>query len=151
MGISQTRCRICRQKCNLRPSPWSSRTAKASAPDISTTSGLSQGTARSRRGPTAVLARWVLSEKAPAKLVVFWPAIQLCNLMPCFCVLQDAPICWICLDGPRSEANLVQPCNCPRHAHAHCLARWQLQSAGSRQVVSLPLDFSRKISMYKVN
>jgi hypothetical protein len=49
--------------------------------------------------------------------------------------LQDAPICWICLDGARSDAHLLQPCNCPRHAHAHCLARWQLQSAGSRQAV----------------
>ncbi|KAK9804179.1 hypothetical protein WJX73_009336 [Symbiochloris irregularis] len=48
-------------------------------------------------------------------------------------VPQDAPVCWICLDGPSSLACLVQPCRCPRFAHAHCLARWQLQSAGSRK------------------
>lgn len=49
------------------------------------------------------------------------------------CPVQDVPICWICLDTARPEAHLIQPCNCPRHAHAPCLARWQLQSAGSRQ------------------
>ncbi|EIE27501.1 hypothetical protein COCSUDRAFT_45889 [Coccomyxa subellipsoidea C-169] len=46
---------------------------------------------------------------------------------------EDVPICWICLDIARVEAHLIQPCNCPRHAHAPCLARWQLQSAGSRK------------------
>lgn len=48
-------------------------------------------------------------------------------------IIEDHPICWICLDLPRPEACLLQPCKCPRFAHAHCLARWQLQSAGSRK------------------
>ena len=46
--------------------------------------------------------------------------------------MQDTPVCWICLDTERPHRHLVQPCACPRFAHAHCLARWQLQSAGSR-------------------
>ncbi len=46
--------------------------------------------------------------------------------------MQDIPICWICLDTARPDAPLVTPCACPRQAHAQCLARWQLQSAGSR-------------------
>ena len=46
--------------------------------------------------------------------------------------VQDSPVCWICLDSERPHRHLVQPCACPRFAHAHCLARWQLQSAGSR-------------------
>ncbi|PSC70780.1 zygote specific ZYS1 isoform A [Micractinium conductrix] len=43
---------------------------------------------------------------------------------------EDTPVCWICLDtaGP-----LIFPCKCPRVAHPRCLARWQLQSAGSRK------------------
>lgn len=43
---------------------------------------------------------------------------------------EDTPVCWICLDqsGP-----LVYPCKCPRVAHPKCLARWQLQSAGTRK------------------
>lgn len=43
-------------------------------------------------------------------------------------------MCWICLDGSKPDVQLVQPCNCPRFAHKHCLARWQLQSAGTRCV-----------------
>ncbi|KAL4451767.1 hypothetical protein ABPG75_007429 [Micractinium tetrahymenae] len=43
---------------------------------------------------------------------------------------EDAPVCWICLD---STGPLVFPCKCPRTAHPRCLARWQLQSAGSRK------------------
>lgn len=46
---------------------------------------------------------------------------------------EDAPICWICLDGAKGDTALLRPCNCPRYAHAGCLARWQLQSAGSRR------------------
>ncbi|KAA6426268.1 MAG: zygote specific ZYS1 [Trebouxia sp. A1-2] len=46
---------------------------------------------------------------------------------------EDAPICWICLDVGRADTALMRPCNCPRYAHAGCLARWQLQSAGSRR------------------
>ncbi|CAK0738761.1 hypothetical protein CVIRNUC_001089 [Coccomyxa viridis] len=46
---------------------------------------------------------------------------------------EDVPICWICLDTARPDAGLVTPCACPRQAHAQCLARWQLQSAGSRK------------------
>lgn len=43
---------------------------------------------------------------------------------------EDAPVCWICLD---SQGPLIFPCKCPRTAHPRCLARWQLQSAGSRK------------------
>ncbi|KAL4422123.1 hypothetical protein ABPG77_003408 [Micractinium sp. CCAP 211/92] len=43
---------------------------------------------------------------------------------------EEAPVCWICLD---STGPLIFPCKCPRSAHPRCLARWQLQSAGSRK------------------
>lgn len=43
---------------------------------------------------------------------------------------DDSPICWICLD---LGGDLVYPCRCPRMAHKSCLARWQLQSAGTRK------------------
>lgn len=42
-------------------------------------------------------------------------------------------ICWICLDTASLEKPLHQPCRCPRPVHRECLARWQLQSAGSRR------------------
>jgi hypothetical protein len=40
--------------------------------------------------------------------------------------------CWICLEsqGREEEEKLVLPCNCPRHVHPTCLARWQIQSSG---------------------
>jgi hypothetical protein len=43
---------------------------------------------------------------------------------------DDSPMCWICLD---LGGELVYPCRCPRMAHKACLARWQLQSAGTRK------------------
>jgi len=46
---------------------------------------------------------------------------------------DEKEICWICLDGNEDEHALVAPCKCPRKAHAKCLARWQLQSAGSME------------------
>jgi len=46
---------------------------------------------------------------------------------------DDKEVCWICLDGGSEENGLVAPCKCPRKAHAKCLARWQLQSAGSKE------------------
>jgi len=45
---------------------------------------------------------------------------------------DDKEICWICLDTGSEDNVLVAPCKCPRKAHAKCLARWQLQSAGSK-------------------
>ncbi|KAL6763226.1 hypothetical protein V8C86DRAFT_2496893 [Haematococcus lacustris] len=45
-------------------------------------------------------------------------------------VHNGSQFCWICLDGADGAKSLVSPCKCPRVAHAHCLARWQLQSAG---------------------
>lgn len=45
---------------------------------------------------------------------------------------DDCPVCWICLDGPAPERPLVHPCRCPSWCHAACIARWQLQSAGTR-------------------
>lgn len=46
---------------------------------------------------------------------------------------EDSPICWICLDGAASDKPLYKPCKCPRYCHSSCIARWQLQSAGSRK------------------
>ena len=46
---------------------------------------------------------------------------------------SDQAVCWICLDAARPDAPLGRACACPRHTHAQCLARWQLQSAGSRK------------------
>lgn len=45
---------------------------------------------------------------------------------------EDVPVCWICLDPASSHRPLTLPCNCPRYCHQVCLARWQLQSAGTR-------------------
>ena len=44
-------------------------------------------------------------------------------------------VCWICLDSCNSPSKPVvaMPCKCPRRAHRSCLARWQLQSAGTRR------------------
>lgn len=47
--------------------------------------------------------------------------------------MEDTPICWICLDAASADSELVRPCRCPRYCHALCIARWQLQSAGSRK------------------
>eukprot|EP00951_Prasinocladus_malaysianus_P045601 scaffold610712_cov42-Prasinocladus_malaysianus.AAC.1 len=44
---------------------------------------------------------------------------------------DDKEACWICLDEGTDDDGLVSNCKCPRKAHAKCLARWQLQSAGS--------------------
>lgn len=49
---------------------------------------------------------------------------------------EETVLCWICLDGGEPGRALILPCNCPRHVHANCLARWQLQSAGSRREVA---------------
>jgi RING-variant domain len=38
--------------------------------------------------------------------------------------------CWICLGTAKGA--LTQPCRCPGFAHRACLARWQLQKAGTR-------------------
>ena len=46
--------------------------------------------------------------------------------------LDEKEVCWICLEGGSEENPLVAPCKCPRKGHAKCLARWQLQSAGSK-------------------
>ena len=43
-------------------------------------------------------------------------------------------VCFICLDGASHEAPLLSPCACPRAVHRVCLARWQLQSAGKKEV-----------------
>ena len=47
-------------------------------------------------------------------------------------VEEDKNICWICLDTDTPERPLEQPCKCPRYCHLRCLARWQLQSAGTK-------------------
>ncbi|KAI8462819.1 MAG: hypothetical protein J3K34DRAFT_389394 [Monoraphidium minutum] len=55
---------------------------------------------------------------------------------------DDCPICWICLDGPGPDRPLVHPCRCPSWVHAPCIARWQLQSAGTRRETHC--DFCRQ-------
>jgi hypothetical protein len=48
-------------------------------------------------------------------------------------------VCWICLEGSSEAAGpLMTPCKCvSRPLHQKCLARWQLQSAGT-ECVALP-------------
>eukprot|EP00210_Caulerpa_lentillifera_P000818 g792.t1 len=46
---------------------------------------------------------------------------------------EDRNVCWICLEGESPVRPLVQPCKCPRYCHSRCLARWQLQSAGTKR------------------
>ena len=42
-------------------------------------------------------------------------------------------VCWICLGT--EERDLLRPCGCPnRFVHRHCLAKWQLMSAGREWV-----------------
>eukprot|EP00873_Tetraselmis_striata_P008571 jgi/Tetstr1/428835/TSEL_018822.t1 len=49
-------------------------------------------------------------------------------------LMDDGDVCWICLDGGSNNDPLSpMPCACPRHAHTKCIARWQLQSAGTRR------------------
>ncbi|KIY97398.1 hypothetical protein MNEG_10565 [Monoraphidium neglectum] len=55
---------------------------------------------------------------------------------------DDCPVCWICLDGPGPDRPLVHPCRCPSWCHAGCIARWQLQSAGTRRETHC--DFCRE-------
>ena len=45
---------------------------------------------------------------------------------------DNKDVCWICLEEETEDQCLVAPCKCPRKAHPKCLARWQLQSAGSK-------------------
>ncbi|GAX76000.1 hypothetical protein CEUSTIGMA_g3443.t1 [Chlamydomonas eustigma] len=46
----------------------------------------------------------------------------------------EVEACWICLEGPTTTAGLLShPCRCPRQCHAGCIARWQLQNAGTRR------------------
>lgn len=45
---------------------------------------------------------------------------------------EEKNVCWICLEGDSTGRPLVQPCKCPRYCHSRCLARWQLQSAGTK-------------------
>lgn len=55
---------------------------------------------------------------------------------------EDFPVCWICLDGPEANRPLVHACRCPSWTHAECVARWQLQSAGTRRETHC--DFCRE-------
>lgn len=49
------------------------------------------------------------------------------------CLPEDPPVCWICLDCGTPTQPLARVCKCPRQAHLNCVARWQLQSAGTRK------------------
>ncbi|BDA48669.1 hypothetical protein COCOBI_12-3510 [Coccomyxa sp. Obi] len=42
-------------------------------------------------------------------------------------------VCWVCLGESTANEPLACPCRCPRPVHAHCLARWQLHSAGTSE------------------
>lgn len=52
---------------------------------------------------------------------------------------EEEECCFICLEAPGACApssavqELLSPCKCPRKVHQHCLARWQLQSAGRKE------------------
>lgn len=46
---------------------------------------------------------------------------------------EEKNVCWICLESDKPSCPLEQPCKCPRYCHLRCLARWQLQSAGTRR------------------
>lgn len=52
---------------------------------------------------------------------------------------EEKNVCWICLEGDKPSCPLERPCSCPRYCHLRCLARWQLQSAGTRR--ELHCDF----------
>lgn len=39
--------------------------------------------------------------------------------------------CFICLADGTPDRPLQRPCPCPRPVHATCLARWQLNKAGT--------------------
>eukprot|EP00951_Prasinocladus_malaysianus_P012040 scaffold89465_cov47-Prasinocladus_malaysianus.AAC.1 len=48
--------------------------------------------------------------------------------------VQEEDVCWICLEAGTTALPLgSMPCKCPRFAHDKCIARWQLQSAGTRK------------------
>lgn len=63
---------------------------------------------------------------------------QRANHKPCVhasdrcAVIVQPDMCWVCLGESTASEPLCCPCRCPRPVHAHCLARWQLHSAGSR-------------------
>jgi hypothetical protein len=48
-------------------------------------------------------------------------------------ISEDDDVCWICHDGNSVENPLETPCKCKMKAHRHCLSRWQLQKAGSKE------------------
>ncbi|GFH20715.1 RING-CH-type domain-containing protein [Haematococcus lacustris] len=63
---------------------------------------------------------------------------------------DNSQICWVChepANGTVAQA-LIAPCDCPRLVHAHCLARWQLQSAGKDE--ELNCRFCHKASCGRV-
>lgn len=47
--------------------------------------------------------------------------------------LDEDEVCWVCLGAGTPDDELTKPCCCPRLCHAACIARWQLQSAGTRR------------------
>ncbi|PNW86026.1 hypothetical protein CHLRE_03g206481v5 [Chlamydomonas reinhardtii] len=55
------------------------------------------------------------------------------DVMDTSCSDEQGDVCWVCLDGPSADKPLIRPCKCPRFCHSVCIARWQLQSAGSRK------------------
>lgn len=67
--------------------------------------------------------------QSPDRCGCFTDGTLLCGLQA-----EDLPICWICLDGPSIDRPLMHPCRCPSYVHSTCIARWQLQSAGTRWV-----------------
>lgn len=58
------------------------------------------------------------------------PYIMVAHTLQFHVEAEDQNVCWICLEGS-SAGELLSPCKCPsRFVHRHCLARWQLHSAG---------------------
>jgi hypothetical protein len=47
-------------------------------------------------------------------------------------VPDDDDVCWVCLEGSLPDNLIKSPCNCSQFSHTACLARWQLQSVGTK-------------------
>jgi hypothetical protein len=95
---------------------------------------------RSRACRVTVMAAEVRGEARAAPPAD--PVVGFSPVLPAVAQAEDMPVCWICLDGPSIDRPLMHPCRCPSFVHSTCIARWQLQSAGTRWVASQHLHRS---------
>jgi hypothetical protein len=117
------RCWVPPAGAETPPPRWSGIPARPPAQPWRVSRGTRGAPAR-RPGPPCAFS----SAGAPGRLRP--PRPRLTPFDPLLLSPQEAPVCWICLDY---SSPLIYPCKCPRTAHPRCLARWQLQSAGSRR------------------